>query len=348
MTNQYDPDLFKALYFHSTQEAVMWHESLIHSSAPYQQMIEFVAPFISEKATIADFGCGHGALLDAAKVKLGEPGRLIGVDFNDRLSANGIDYISADLNNLDSLNDKSLFGQLDLAMASHVLEHLLDPVHFLRSIAEFLKAGGIVFIEVPDFSSPLTDEAVGFSNLVNLQHVHYFSLPLLQYAAHQAGYRVIKHQQILTGYIPRLQVLLQPGVSELAVPAEIDNNAAKAVLANMSGSTKKRRCLAELIIQTCAERGSAGLWGVGADTYLLMREQPQLAVLCQQGRLKLFDQQWVGHFLFDSEIQDSAEIAHFSGSVFVSPLLVETRYKMLCVAKRFGWQVRDPYMKVAT
>ncbi|MCJ2077785.1 class I SAM-dependent methyltransferase [Methylobacterium sp. E-016] len=41
-------------------------------------------------------------------------------------------------------------GQVDYIVASHVIEHLPDPVRWLRDLGGALKPGGILFLVVPD------------------------------------------------------------------------------------------------------------------------------------------------------------------------------------------------------
>lgn len=40
-------------------------------------------------------------------------------------------------------------GSVDLVIASHVLEHVTDPINFLGDIVDYIRPGGCIFIEVP-------------------------------------------------------------------------------------------------------------------------------------------------------------------------------------------------------
>lgn len=67
----------------------------------------------------------------------------------------------------------------DLVVASHVLEHTLDPVRFLKDMAALSKTSGLIFIEVPcqDFLYKALDEP----------HTMFFDQSALVAACTQAG-----------------------------------------------------------------------------------------------------------------------------------------------------------------
>ncbi len=91
---------------------------------------------------VLDFGCGSGLFTRC----LGDilPGRfVIGSDFHDQPPAELTDRAytaSARLTESD----------FDLAIAMHVVEHDDDPVGLLRRVADRVKSGGTVVLEVPN------------------------------------------------------------------------------------------------------------------------------------------------------------------------------------------------------
>lgn len=343
MMHPYDQSLFSKLYFHAQQEAVMWHEDLRDNLLPYQQMIDFFQPYLPQYPIIADFGCGTGALLTAIQQSSVSTSALIGIDFNNRCNTQHITYLSADLNDLAQLSTDSWPQGIHLATASHVLEHLIDPVSFLHEVGQHLTEHGLLFIEVPDFSRPLSFEISGLSNLVNLQHIHYFTSDSLTALATACGYQLLAMQQLLTGYIPRLQVVLQKSTSELE-PHPIINNAAEAVRQNVQSGVLKRQQLAKELQQQCDDGNKVGLWGIGADFYLLVRDNPAIVQLCQQGKCQLFDYQLARKSYFGHPIQSSTEIPQLDYPIYLTPLLAETRVKMHQVAAYWPATIRDPFM----
>lgn len=83
----------------------------------------------------------------------------------------------------------------DLVVISHVLEHTLNPVEFLRTMTKSLKSGGLLFIEVPcmDYKYKKSDEP----------HILFFNKPAmlslfttLDFSDVQVSYYGETHQEL--------------------------------------------------------------------------------------------------------------------------------------------------------
>lgn len=99
-----------------------------------------------EGATILDVGTGAGLLLRAARGK--NRWELIGTDYSERnveaLKAEGFD---ARVGMIDDVGLEP--GSVDVVWASHVIEHMRDPVGFLESVRSVLKPGGRLVAILP-------------------------------------------------------------------------------------------------------------------------------------------------------------------------------------------------------
>ena len=96
---------------------------------------------------VIDVGCGPGILL----VDLQKNGfECLGIDFNPVLvrAANEQFHVPARVARLEELT--TLGSRFDLALLSHVLEHVEDPVGLLKNIREILNPGGVLVIETPN------------------------------------------------------------------------------------------------------------------------------------------------------------------------------------------------------
>lgn len=102
---------------------------------------------LPEQGRLLDIGCGNGNILRSFAAQY--PGwQLAGVDGSGRwrdtlLAIPGVTQFHA---SLEALGEQ----QFDLIIMSHVLEHIPDPVTYLRRLRQYLAPGGMLFIAVPD------------------------------------------------------------------------------------------------------------------------------------------------------------------------------------------------------
>jgi ubiquinone/menaquinone biosynthesis C-methylase UbiE len=151
-----------------------------------------------DHASIVEFGFGDGAVL-AELDRLGFAKEFTGYE----VSNSGLDYASrrrfktrVSLKHFNGCNTSDLDKQYDVAVLSHVVEHLKEP---RTLICEASRVAKYVFIEVPleyrlmmphDFKWDETG------------HVNYYSNKLLRYLVQSCGLTVVKEHV----YMPSLAV----------------------------------------------------------------------------------------------------------------------------------------------
>lgn len=86
--------------------------------------------------------------------------------------------------------------KFDLITINQVLEHMADPVGFLRGVQAELADGGHIYLEVPDVEdlSHLPPDHDRFL----MQHLWVFSKSSLSNICHQAGYAILQSEQQVT------------------------------------------------------------------------------------------------------------------------------------------------------
>ena len=99
-------------------------------------------------ARVLDIGAGNGGLVAALRrLDIDAEGVEISSVARDAAAKmNGV-HLLADL---DDLDEGARFGAITML---HVLEHIRDPLAFLRRAAQHLEPGGGIFIEVPNVAS---------------------------------------------------------------------------------------------------------------------------------------------------------------------------------------------------
>ena len=143
-------------------------------SAVYRKHLAAVAVDLElrvgrKNARILEIGCGDGALLHMLR----ERGfsEVFGID-PGRAAQRGSDKCIACGFFPADLPDAWLGKGFDVIVVRHVLEHIENPVSFVRAIASVLRVDGLICVEVPDLDSTLRRGI--WSNFYQL-HCNYFS-----------------------------------------------------------------------------------------------------------------------------------------------------------------------------
>lgn len=328
MTTVYNEEIFEKLYFSDVREPSMFVIPKDNELSPYEQMIDFFKNELIEGGNIADFGCGAGNIFKEIKKNQSLPKVMMtGVDFKPVITDPSINAISWDLNSEEDMPKDFWPNGIDLAISTHVLEHVVNPVAFLNTIHKQLSENGKVFIEVPD-CSPNTDLSnIAFTNVVHGQHIHYFSEESLALVAQQAGFDVVKSKQLMTRTTPRLLAILKKNTEDGAI-RKVARNAVKVVGQQLLEMKTQHQSLAVQILNCIEKHGKAGLWGIGGDAYSLLKSHPELVQALADNKLELFDYDLVGHTYMGKPVQSSIELESRDMMVFMVPLFAPTREKM--------------------
>ncbi len=137
---------------------------------------EFVANKIQPKGKILDVGASVGLFLNEIRKKTGLP--VFGIDPSPKSGE-----ISAQLFNIEVMNGTAEsfegYHEFELICLMAVLEHLISPREIVQKIADQMKVGAQLLIEIPsgdDFKDYQQNEPYGeFS----IEHINYFGIASL-------------------------------------------------------------------------------------------------------------------------------------------------------------------------
>jgi len=97
---------------------------------------------------VLDLGCGNGALGHALKAR--QAAEVTGVTF----SAEEVSHARSALDRVEQADLETAeftgFGSFDCVVASHVLEHVRDPVTVLQRVRACLEPGGVLVVALPN------------------------------------------------------------------------------------------------------------------------------------------------------------------------------------------------------
>jgi SAM-dependent methyltransferase len=142
-------------------------------------------------ARVFDVGCGAGGVL----VPFRERGwECYGCDLNsDYLERGRAAGLTLEVGNHEILRSYEPAG---LVIASHVLEHCLDPVAELEGWASLLKEDGLLYLEVPGVFNVFRDYK-SLGGLFHVAHTFNFTLETLTAMASRAGlHRVAGNESV--------------------------------------------------------------------------------------------------------------------------------------------------------
>ena len=84
-------------------------------------------------------------------------------------------------------------GKYDIVTLFHILEHMADPIGFLKNIHKLIKPKGMFICEVPNVRELLLDNCMAYNDFYWIRaHVNYFSDKTLSDCFNKAGYEDVE------------------------------------------------------------------------------------------------------------------------------------------------------------
>ncbi len=155
---------------------------------------------LPQSTKILELGPGRGHFLKTLKQKF-DLKNTYAVEMNKHfiktLEENNIKVIGRDIENVSGEFDDFF----NVIMSFQLIEHLNDPIKFLKRIKKMLKVDGLLYLDTPNspFTNPKwTDvpETIRRDQFDNGQHILFFSLNSFKQLAEKAGLEVVQAESI--------------------------------------------------------------------------------------------------------------------------------------------------------
>jgi len=169
-----------------TQMMYRYEEFVFHE-------VDVVKQFVPPGSAVLEIGSGYGWLVE----KLRDDGYAAhGIELSQDKCDMALNRSNTELHSINLLHESppaNFLEAFDAVCMFHVLEHITDPIGFLKSSVSFLKNRGNIIIEVPNFNAYMKKYSQGFNAFSYPRgHVSYFTPETLSYTLKAAGFKDIK------------------------------------------------------------------------------------------------------------------------------------------------------------
>lgn len=137
---------------------------------------------------LLEIGCSYGFFLAHARKQGWD---VTGIELDREAAAFGRNELLLNIH-AGTLDDNQLSPPYDVIAAFHVIEHIVDPLRFLRQCKSLLSEDGILLLKTPNVGSWIakkTGEHWSWQQ-TQLAHVHLFTPEALHLAATKSGFRI--------------------------------------------------------------------------------------------------------------------------------------------------------------
>jgi SAM-dependent methyltransferase len=149
-------------------------------------------PFIEKNSFFIDIGCGSGEMLEVSKKytqsHLGFDTNTILIEYDKSLGLN----VVSDFFDKKYLNDEKNIGLQKVFAASHVIEHMDEPLKFVNSIYDTMNNGDIFYVEVPLYTGELFKKKRYNCNLWIDEHIALYSLESLKFISDKFDFEILE------------------------------------------------------------------------------------------------------------------------------------------------------------
>lgn len=186
---KYYADSYRQEYSHNAEPSKTNAREIFDTYRDFQRdRLAIISEYLGSDLSLLEVGASSGQFLCNVKDRLG----LVNAIELDRDCCSFMqEQLGVDADSEFLANSKFSHKTYDLVCAFQVMEHVVNPVLFLRDLIGATKKRGTIFIEVPNLDDPLLsvwNVAPYQKFFYHSAHLHYFTGNSLQKVAIDAGF----------------------------------------------------------------------------------------------------------------------------------------------------------------
>lgn len=256
---------------------------------------------------VLEVGCANGNFLNKFS-KLGF--NCTGIEPSDVTSAiaknlYGLNIIAGVVEsmNLDELKDK-----FDLVLSMHTLEHVLDPVLFVRCLVSCIKPNGYLYIEVPDNEKVPGDIILSWGDQISAVHVTHFTA--------QSLIILLASEGLSINHISSTGEYRYPSWRIFGQKLDASKAGYSSFMKVVNYQDDLFRAAGKNIITIISEFPDVVIWGAGSDLHQIMINTPEI----NKHNLIIVDRndKKIGKTFLGHQVADPAKIKNIK-RVVISP-----------------------------
>jgi 2-polyprenyl-3-methyl-5-hydroxy-6-metoxy-1,4-benzoquinol methylase len=183
--------IYTAQYFLNERDSVSPEAVSRLKRATASLYLDHIGRFVkAQGSSLLEIGCGTGDFLVEARTRGFE---VFGIEFSSAAAATANERLGSIVVETGEVHETH-FGDSSFHVVAFadVIEHVRDPVRFLRQIHRFLRPGGLLFLVTPSIDS-WSRRLLGQNWMeYKLEHLYYFGNESLSYLLKRSGFDSIE------------------------------------------------------------------------------------------------------------------------------------------------------------
>jgi len=198
-----DEELIKYYQFNNSNQALAHDSETEFYRRIYTSGLDLISQYKS-KGALLDIGCSSGLFLDVAANRFSPHGIELNKVEVEIARSKGYVVWDRPINAVDfEENDK-----FDVITLWDVFEHIKEGKAYLQNLRGNLRAGGVIFLQIPSVDSLAARIMRDKCNMFDgLEHVNLYSIKTISALAKEAGYKVLGIESVIDELKPILNYL---------------------------------------------------------------------------------------------------------------------------------------------